>query len=159
METESKTKKNMDYSASAVNLTNRPEVEEKLSHFRMLIAKSKELTEKASTYIPASITAELECIQHELDEDNKAIRVAIEIFGSYQDIATGSYALKQRKVSISYDPKELRTKHPAEAALVIEETVNATKINGLIKGGLLDAGMLKTEGITKETESFAYIIR
>jgi len=159
MTQETKTKKNLDYSASAVNLTNPPEVAEVL---RCQIARRmtlNQLRNQAEDCVPLVLRNRIKELEEEIASENEGIKGYIDSFGSYQNLDLGIYALKQRRVSVSYDPKTLRSFHPAEANLVIEETVNSTKINGLIRGGLLDPGTLKTEGITKEAESFVYIIK
>lgn len=156
---EIKTKKNTDYSASAVFLCNPAEVTVGYAVLKSGRENLMALREKADSLIPQALKDEIELCQKQITEQENGLRTAIDQFGSYQDIETGEYALKQRKVSVSYDSKILRLKHPKEAELVIEETVNTTKINGLVKGGLLDLGALKTEGITKESESFVYIIK
>ncbi len=152
-------KKNTDYSASAVNLTNDYHLSD-LTH-RLMDNEQKlcALRNKVESLIPDDLKESIRCTEEMIKNFYDDIRLAIGEYGSYQDVEHGVYALKQRKVSVSYDPKQLRFKHPKEAELVIEESVNATKINGLIKGGLLNQADLKLEGVTKETESFAYIIK
>ncbi len=158
-QTETKTRKNTDYSASAVNLTNPPELRDLLSRLHEAQGNANEIKDRIDALIPVDLLKASEQIADIIASLNADIRAGIEALGSYQDIINGAYAVKQRRISLSYDPKELRAWHPAEAELVIEESVNATRINGLIKGGLLDLRLLLSEGVARELESYAYVIR
>ena len=81
------------------------------------------------------------------------------MYGSYQDLDKGWYAVKQRKVSKSYNAEAFEKTYPQFAPAVIIKTVDTTKLNGLIKGGLLAEDDLVDVHIIKESESFAYIIK
>ena len=152
-------KKNPDFSASAVNLTNPAIVQNYLTIYHADCQSLADLQAQAAACVPLDLQAEIRAYQEILAKDQRNLRTLIDSDGSYQDIEKGIYAIKQRKVSVSYDPHLLRTCHRVEAELVIEETVNRTKIEGLLKAKLLDAIALKAEGITRETETFAYIIK
>jgi len=152
-------KKNTDYSASAVNLTNPETVASYLTIYHTDCQSLADLQAQAAACVPPDLQAKIRDYQQSLTNAQQYLRTLIDSDGSYQDIERGIYAVKQRKVSISYNPQILRGKHPAEAALVIEEMVNGTKLAGLIKGGLLDLATLKAEGSSKETETFTYIIK
>lgn len=159
MTQEAKFKKNPDFTASAVNLKNAPEVEKLLSELRVTQVRENDVMTKINEAIPVDLRLVLIGLQNNKKRLISEIEVAINLYGSYQDVPTGAYALKQRKVSLSYDPKLFRTKHPEFAPAVVIETVDTKKIDGLIKGGLLDKSALITEGVATESESFAYIIK
>ena len=158
MTQETKTKKNTDYSASAVNLTNHECFKGMFLALRDWQEKKAQLEAELKVR-NAEIYQLLEGCDKEIFTITNDIKLSIDQYGSYQDLENGIYAVKQRKVSLSYDPKVLRIKHPKEAELVITEIVDSKKLDGLVKGGLLDKGALITEGIAKETESYAYIIK
>ena len=92
-----------------------------------------------------------------LAEAHAAVKEAITRLGSYQDIAEGLYALKQRRQSISYDPVKVRNEFPQFADAVIEETANGTKLHGLLKGGLVTEEQLERVAI-RTSVAPAYII-
>lgn len=154
-----KAKKNTDYSASAVNLCNPVVIQEAHEVLRGIQQKKLDLQDRINACIPNELKVELANLEKEELSHINELKWQIDQFGSYQDLMAGFYALKQRKVSLSYDPNVLRIKHPKEAELVITEVVDSKKLDGLVKAGLLDKGSLITEGITKETESYAYIIK
>jgi hypothetical protein len=156
---EVKTKKNIDYSASAVNLKNPPEVEKLLIHHRKLLADLTQLGAEIATHIPAHLTAELESTNRDLQESSKAIHEAIDTFGSYQHLESGAYAIKQRKVSKSYKAEPFEKTYPQYAPAVIVKAVDVAKLTGLIKGGLLDEARLEADGVLTISETYAYVIR
>lgn len=119
-------RKNPDYSASAMNLTNDARLLELLGGLYSLQASRQRQQE------------------------------AIESFGSYQDMEAGHYALKQRRVTVTYSAAAVRTAMPDFAKAVIEETVNKAKIEGLAKGGLITPAQV--EAVSTKAESFRYVI-
>ncbi len=159
MTTENKTRKNPSYEASAVNLTNDGMVGMALVAYQKKLALLSDLQEQAANLVPIELQEQIDRIQKDITSSLEEIKTLIDKFGSFQQPEYGRYAIKQRKVSLNYDPKVFRIKHPDFAPAVIVEMVDTKKIDGLIKGGLLDKGALITEGTAGETESFSYIIR
>lgn len=152
-------KTNVDYSNSAVNLTNPPQVVESLLAQRERQLRLADLQDKMNACIPNELKVELANLQKEIATENEGIKGYIDTFGSYQDLERGMYAVKQRKVSVSYDPQIFRVQYPAYAPAVIKETVDTAKITGLIKGGLLTPEDLENKGVSMKSESYSYIIR
>lgn len=159
MTTETKVKRNTNYESSAVNLNNPPEVKELLEG---LLAERQVLSimvENAQCYIPKEIKDQINRQTEKLAELDALVKGAIELHGSYQDTESGHYALKQRKVSVSYNAERFEYLYPQYSPAIIIKAVDATKLKGLIKGGLLTDEALKAGDVAKESESFVYIIR
>lgn len=99
MTEEKKARKNPDYSASAVNLTNPQQVRELLSAYHAQVAALDGIAKEMEALIPETLREQ----RAVLDKIHRAIRQAVDAFGSYQDVESGWYALKQRRESISDD--------------------------------------------------------
>jgi hypothetical protein len=158
METEAK-KKNLDYSNSAVNLTNTSFIGELLESLKEQETELQELRDKANTYIPVEFFSAIEQMNLAVNDSRALITKEIESLGSYQNLEQGLYAVKQRKVSKSYDPAVFKIAYPEYSKAVIVEAVDTVKLNGLLKGGLITEDSLKTNGVITEKETFQYIIR
>jgi hypothetical protein len=152
-------KKNTDYSASAVNLINPPETHTLLEELKRLKVDLLVLNEQVDALIPQELRDRREICQKWISEKESDIKLACDMYGSYQDLDKGWYAVKQRKVSKSYNAGLFRTFFPDFSPAVIIETIDTTKLNGLLKGGLLTEDGLKRSGIQEEKEWFAYIIK
>lgn len=148
-------KRNPDYSASAVNLCNPPELQEALKErqsFTSYIANLKALLETYPEW------EELNKAEQRLADHDQYIRQVINQYGSYQDVEQGWYALKQCKKSIIYKPELTQeVLEPKLASLVIVESVDSKALDGLVKGGLITPEQQRMCGEIKET--FAYIIK
>jgi phosphotransacetylase len=64
------------------------------------------------------------------------ITIVMGNFG-YQDVECGWYALYQRRITDTYSPELVKANLPKQASMLIEETVNKTALEGLIKGKLI----------------------
>ena len=151
--------KNIDYSASAVKMVNPPETHTLLGELKNLKADILVLNEQVDALIPQELRDRIEICQKRIIEKEVDIRLAVDMFGSYQDLDKGWYAVKQRKISKSYNAEKFEAIYPQYSPAVIIKAVDTTKLNGLIKGGLITNDELILHAITKETESFAYIIK
>lgn len=161
MEVNKSLRKNTDYSNSAVNLTNPSALRELLEKYHLAQTRIQNVNDKIKAAVPQILFDELAVEQDFVGRVTDEMKRVIEAEGSYQDIELGQYALKQRKVSVSYDAARFEYLYPQYAPAIIVKAVDAAKLKGLIKGGLLNEEDLKHPevGIAKETESFAYIIR
>jgi len=156
MTTESKTRKNIDYSASAVDLRNDPLLSAKLyelSAAQDLADEHKAALEQTDAFKVAQIYA------GKVTEITAEIKGMIDTLGSFQDTTAGMYAVKQRKVSLSYDAQKFKDAYPEFVPAVIVEEVNVNVLAGLIKGWLITELDLKDKGVTQETESFVKIVK
>ncbi len=147
-------KKNLDYTLSAENLTNPPEVGQLLLEMR---ARQKHVE-----FLDAILRAYPEyqeqlLTREEIADLDKLIRQEIDKQGSYQDVDAGLYGIKQKRIAVTYTSQSVRSTIPESAQAVIEETVNRKKIEGLIKGGLITPSQINDIGF--ETTSFAYIVK
>ena len=160
MTTEPK-RKNIDYSASAVNLTNPVQLQVDLRALDGLAKQIEELQAKMDACIPQELITSMDSLQTQRRACEVGLRSDIESYGSFQDLSLGWYAVKQRKVSVSYDAARFKFLYPQYALAVIIESVDTAKLKGLLKGGLLREEDLKHPdvAIAKESESFAYIVK
>ena len=151
--------KNTDYSASAVKLCNPESIGFLLAQYHAELAAIQTLNDEIQKLIPKELTDKIAEYQKSHSECEVELRKVIEEQGSYQDLEKGWYAVKQRKVSKSYNAEKFEAIYPQYSPAVIIKAVDTTKLNGLIKGGLLTENYLKTLDIIHESESFAYVIR
>lgn len=158
MTTEIKGRKNTDYSGSAVNLTNPPQIRELLAKYRKEEADMMVLQDQMKKCVPLELLDRIEILGKWHTETNQSIRSAIDELGSYQDTNKGEYAVKQRKESIAYKPELARQYLESKALnMVLTESVNAKALEGLVKGGIVTPEQARQCG--EVTETFAYIIR
>ncbi len=148
-------KKNPDYSASAVMLTNSPCIKPSLDLYHKLLIERGEfemLLEDAPYY------KELQRVNKEIADCTASIKVLIDEQGSYQDVVLGEYAVKQRRESMTYQPGLVRQYLPVQYhPVLMVESVNAKALEGLLKGGLITPEQARQCGEVKE--AFAYIIK
>lgn len=156
--TESKPRKNNDYTASAVNLTNHEVYKGMFENLRHWQENKGKLESELKTK-NAELYSLLDNCDKEINIVMSDIRLSIDQYGSYQDLERGDYAIKQSTISKSYDAQAFKDNYIKLAPAVIVETVNEKALLGLIKGGLLTEKDLKEKGVTQEAESFRYIIK
>jgi hypothetical protein len=159
MTEEVKTKKNIDYSNSAVRLVNPDAVKRGLEILRSSQDKLIEIQAQINEFIPAALTMEEERLKKEISQETEILRGLIDAEGSYQDFDKGWYGVKQRKVSKTYNPGIFEINYPQFAPAIIIKAVDVTKLNGLIKGGLVSEDTLKRMSVIEEKESYSYIIK
>ncbi len=157
MTTEPKPRANTDYSKSAVNLCNPHEIMDMLAELHRLQTELAILENTAKSLVPNELKERIKVTEQEVAEQRARMPAQIDTFGSYQNQEEGHYALKQRKVSVTYLPEKVKQKIPQFAPAIIEETVNKVKIGGLLKGGLIT--QFQVDEVSVKTESFDYIIR
>ena len=151
-------KKNPDYSGTAVNLTNPPQVKRLLLELHNTENRITTIQEQMDALIPQQVKDTLAALITLRIETNKVIRTVIDEFGSYQNTETGEYAVKQRRESIIYKPELVRQYAPSKiASFVLIESVDSQALDALIKAGQLTPEIAKQCGEVKET--FAYIVR
>jgi hypothetical protein len=152
-------RKNPDYTNSAVNMVNPTSVKTALKDLRILQQELAAIRDEIQGHIPAELVNHEAGVLMAIESNTNLIKHLIDIDGSYQEPLIGAYAVKQRKVSLSYNPQPIKEHYPNMAPMVIQETVNVKALEGLIKGGLVTPGELKKNGITEEHESFSYIVK
>ena len=122
-----------DYSNTAIALKNPPEVLELLKQWAVYRTHHQDCVRDASETPEAKRSLEA---AEEMLKAYARVKAAIDQQGSYQDVGFGLYALKQQRVSTSYDP-ELVRKHIPDFTAIIEEHVASDKIKGLLRGKLI----------------------
>lgn len=154
-------RKNTDYSNSAVKMCNPATIQTALHGLALLESELASIQEEIKNYIPAELMNQEAGVQMAIESTKNLIKGMIDSDGSYQDLSAGWYAVKQRKVSRSYNPTAFERNYPEFASAVIVKAVDTVKLNGLIKGGLLNEDNLKNPdvGVITETESYSYIIK
>lgn len=151
-------KANPDYTASAFNLTNDPAVGVALFTLQGKRHLNEELLGLIEESIPVDLKEKRGALLLEIQAAEKEVRELIETHGSYQDVEHGSYAVKQAKHTINYEPALVRENlAPNAAAMVIIEAVNVPALKGLVTGGIIEQSVMEKCGIAKI--SYAYIIR
>lgn len=150
------TRKHPDYSASAVNLVNPPELKrvlEERQSFTSLIANLKVVMEAYPEW------ADLNKAEQRLADHDRYIKGLIDQLGSYQDVEVGEYAVKQLKRTKLYSATNFESCFPQYAEAVLTKSINVPVLEGLIKGNLLDEDGLRRAHIIEDKETFAYIIK
>ena len=154
MTAESKAR-NPDYSASAVNLVNPPELKKVLEErqsFTGAIANLKALLEAYPEW------EELKKAEQRLADHDQHIRTLIDQFGSYQDVQTGEYALKQQRFSTVYLADKVPKVMPEFEKAVLITTVDGKKVDALLKGRLITPDQY-AQITVRQPIAPAYIIR
>lgn len=146
-----------DYSDSAVNLCNPPDIGVKLAE---LASRKAEATMFEGELADNKSWKLLKEAEQAISDTQAQIRAMIDALGSYQDLKAGHYALKYRRVSKEYHAEKF-VGNPFDQyrPAVIAEAINVGALNGLIKGKLLTETDLKLLGVITEKENFAVVIK
>lgn len=146
-------RKNPDYSESAIALVNPPDVLKMLMERQTVLNEISDLDSVMKAYPEYE---QMTLRQQEIATLEQKIRGAIDRFGSYQDTINGVYGVKQIRRTVSFIAEKIRQVMPQYAEAVIDG-VNKTKMNGLLKGGLITQEQADQCSQTKE--DYAYIIK
>ena len=141
-------KKNPDYTASAVSITNPQEIEILLGQ-RRAIALTTDEFRQALLSVPVYLNVKEG--ETRIADIDKQIMALIDEKGGYQDIDIGLYALRQRRIALSYNPERLRRCIPKWAGAVISEVVDPKQVSQLIKSKLITETEIEAATIRKET--------
>ena len=141
-------KKNPDYTASAVSITNPVEIEILLGQRK---AVSGQVGELLNTLEQNPIYKDIQEGKATLAGIDKQLVALIDEKGGYQDTDTGLYALRQRRISLSYIPERLRECIPQWASALISEVVDPKKVSQLIKSKLITESEIEVATTRKET--------
>jgi len=148
-------KKKPDYSASAEKLCNPPEVGKKIAELH----KAQNTLEILEGQRPAKLEYTVEVTQKRIADITAQVKSMVDAQGSYQDIESGEYAVKYRRMIKGYHIEPFKQAFPKYVSAVIEETINVKVLEGLFKGKVLFEGELKDIGAITESPTFAYYIR
>jgi predicted transcriptional regulator len=160
METEAKTKKNNDYSASAVNLNNNITVKELLDSLHTYQRNEAEIQQQVKASIPKELLDQVTAIQDRIKTITDDLKKAVDELGSFQDVEKGEYAVKMRVCHVDYDAEAFEKHYPgyAPAVIDIQKTINKVSLKGLIKAEKITEDALKQANITTEKNTYRYII-
>lgn len=145
-----------DYTESAVNLCNPPDIKVKLAE---LSAKQAELPMYEEELKENESWKALKAVEQSISDNKAQIRAMIDALGSYQDLKAGHYAVKYRRFTKEYHAARFagQSFDPYRPAVIVE-AINAQALQGLIKGKLLTEAQLIEYGVITEKESFAVVI-
>ncbi len=151
-------KANPDYAASTIFPLTNPQA------LKVLLEKLREIRGQRAAYDEQLKEANKELFDRMTDASKAEVALIDEIKAEcetsktcYQDQDGNLYAVKQSRITVTYNPEEVKVYLPKFAAAVIIETVNKPALLGLIKGGLVtEADADKCAD--KKTE-FAWVIR
>lgn len=148
-----------DFTESAVNLCNPPELKELLEK----LATEKETMQKLTDELHASNTELAQKIvdqQSAVSDIEQLIRETVEEKGSYQDTEAERYAVKYKRKTAAYGNVEaFKKKFPKFAELCITESIDVNALKGQIKGKLITEEDLEKAGVLTYDESFAFYVR
>ena len=121
-------------------IRNNPEVLEALQNYYLTVAQYEEAQAKIAPFLEA------------VDRARGLVKELVELYGGYKDGKNVAYW--EERVSISYDVGQFKKAFPEFVAACIEEVVNATKVKGLLKGGLITEEALEPATIERPTQAF-----
>ena len=151
-------KKNPDYTESAVDLKNDQRVLVDLRAYHGLQDQIEKLNSDIDALIPQELKDQLASLEIQKKACLEGIKSDVESYGSYQDVESGWYAIKQRKKSVTFPLDKVRAYAPKKVAdFVIVESVDEKAMEAMIKAKQLTATEL--ELCSETSESFVYIVR
>lgn len=150
------TKKNPDYSESAINLCNPEEIGVKLAKLHQTQEQIRQLEE---TLQGNDTYKEYLKVGKMIADITAQIKDMVEAQGSYQDIEAGSYAVKYKRISKVFHTEPFKEHYPKFVSAVVVETINAKALEGIIKGGLIEEADLKMHKVITEDFGYAFYVR
>lgn len=153
-----------DFKESAENLTNPEQVRNLLENLHQAQAQLltlKDTLEESNAELVGQIRvkqSEVDAILTYLKGDKDTVG-AIEEYGSYQDVETGDYAIRYRRMFKSYHVPPFKKWYEKYVSAIVEETINVKALEGLIKGKLLDEADLKHKKVITEEAQYAFYVR
>ena len=133
--------------------SNPKEVETLLIGYHQLLSEAQELRRQANE-LSGGLLDQASKAEDAAATVKEKIREAVKEFGDYKDLSTGWEARIEHRISISYDPVEFALVAPDYAQACIVQQVDAFKVKGLLKGGLVTEDQLEEATIRKVTEAF-----
>lgn len=145
-----------DFTESAVNLSNPPEVGEKLTDLSQVEVEVRDL----EATLEENETYKLLREKLQLVETIKAqIKDMVDALGSYQDIEKERYAIKYARKSKVYNLEPFMKHFPKFVELCVKQTIDVTALEGQVKGKLITEEELEKKGVLEYSESYAFYIR
>lgn len=151
-------KANPDYSETAENLCNPPEVKMLLDDIHQKQTHLDSL-EKQLMAQNEDLANSIELTKREVSDLTKELKEAISQYGSFQDIESGIYAVKYRIVHKEYHAEPFEKHFEQFAPAVIKKAVDREVLKPLVKGGAIKEETLKELGILTERVNHGFFIR
>ena len=152
-------RKNADYTASAINLTNSEDTWRAYNLWKEAeLALNKAELEIESKVPPELITARDEARKAVGDAYDK-LKESIDKFGGIQEVQSGSYALKTEAKTPIYHAEPFIKNYEQYVPAVITQAVNPEALKGLIKGGLVEQAPLEAQGVITYKKTVRTIIK
>jgi len=147
-----------DFSESAVNLCNPPEVRQLLDSLsdeqgRLDFFESE--LKKNNADLIKKISAQSERVA----EVQTAIREAIKAHGSYQDLKGERYGVQYERKTPIYSLEPFKKNFPKFVELCVKETIDINALKGQVKGKLITEEELEKAGVLLYELSTAFYIR
>jgi len=152
---ETKTRKPKDFTESAENLCNPPDV------FKLLnkLHKHQAVLATLEDSIPAELRAQMGDAKELITDTIDEIKSAVKKSGSFQDIEAEHYAVRYRSIRKEYLAKPFAKQYEKLAPAVIVDAVNVEVLEQLIRGGVIAEADLKAKGIISEKITHSFYIR
>lgn len=147
-----------DFSESAKNLCNPPEVKALL----LKLSKAEASQGKLQEELKASNTVLVEKLEKHtkvVSDLQDKIRVAVEEHGSYQSLDDERYAVKYARKTEGYNLEPFKTQFPKFVELCVKEAIDVRALKGQIKGKLITVKELEDAGVLEYSETFAFYVR
>ncbi len=155
---ETKTAKKPDYTNSAENLVNPEEVKALLDELHQHQGNLSSYEDELKT-ANEELVSKIELRKEAISDVMGRLKASIEEHGSYQDIEAGLFAVRYRRMIKAYHVNPFLQHYSKYAPAVVEQTINAKALDGLVKGGLIKVDDLKDAGVITETPQFAFYVR
>lgn len=145
-----------DFSASAVNLCNPPEIGSKLAELHDAQARADTLDANLKA-IPEY--EELQAQQKLVADITAQIKDMIDKQGSYQDLDNERYGVKYARASKIYHLEFFKKHFPKFVELCVEEVINVRALEAQVKGKLITEEELEAKSVLTKEISYAYFVR
>ncbi len=148
-----------DFSESALNLKNPPEVKELLEQLSAEEDHLHKLQEEFKQINP-ELADKIIAMSEKISERQQMIRTAVEEHGSYQDTETERYAVKYaRKTAVYGNIEAFKKSFPKFAELCIKEVIDITALNGQLKGKLITQEELEKAKVLTWDTGYSFYVR
>jgi hypothetical protein len=152
-------KKNTNYEASAVNLTDSPVTIDAYTQYRNAVESLSKASRAIDDAVPVELIKIRDAASTWVDDCFKNVKATIEKYGGFQNLQDGHYALQQRRVSKEYHAGVLEVEYPQLTSDVLVTAINVPALEAIIKRGAVTEEELKKTGVITTKESLAFIIK
>jgi len=148
-----------DFTESAVNLCNPPEVKELLDRLALEQSVSNDIEGELKAQNSELMSKWTEAANQVLATIAE-IKAAVEEKGSYQSLEDERYAVKYGRKTAVYDNlPSFKKNFPKFVELCVKETLDINALKGQVKGKLITEEQLEKTKVLTYDESFAFYVR